>query len=42
MVRPKWTRRKDDWMRPVHTLPSYSFGGHEIFDTIGDYTKQLG
>ena len=29
-------------MRPVHTLPSYSFGGHEIFDTIGEYTKQLG
>ena len=42
MVRPKWTHRKDDWMRPVHTLPSYSFGGHEIFDTIGEYTKQLG
>ena len=42
MVRLKWTHRKDDWMRPVHTLPSYSFGGHEIFDTIGEYTKQLG
>ena len=42
MVRPKWTHGKDDWMRPVHTLPSYSFGGHEIFDTIGDYMKQLG
>lgn len=29
-------------MRPEHTLPSYSFGGHEIFDTIGAHTKRIG
>ena len=29
-------------MRPEHTLPSYSFGSHEIFDTIGAHTKRIG
>ena len=29
-------------MRSTHCLPSYSFGGHEVFDTIPKFTKLYG
>ena len=32
-------RRKEDFMRSTHCLPSYSFGGHEVFDAIPKFTK---
>ena len=35
-------RRKEDFMRSTHCLPSYSFGGHEVFDAIPKFTKLYG
>ncbi|MDU3275762.1 MAG: hypothetical protein E7C62_01945 [Veillonella sp.] len=29
-------------MRSTHCLPSYSFGGHEVFDAIPKFTKLYG
>ena len=29
-------------MRSTHCLPSYSFGGHDVFDSIPKFTKLYG
>lgn len=29
-------------MRSTHCLPSYSFGGHDVFDAIPKFTKLYG